>query len=100
MSLKTIWAGLTSAEKKRLAELTDTTVGTLRQWAGSYRSTKIKPENALAVIKGLDVLRTANRNIPMLTLRELSPTCAGCPHCPEVVTSGLERNLELGVKRK
>lgn len=95
MKFKDVWLVLSPGEKAQLAQLAGTSIGTLRQWAGGYRKTNIKPENAQDLIAGLNVLRTTNIAIPFITLRDLSPACAKCAFCPQPAQPGLERNFQL-----
>lgn len=100
MKFKDVWSALSPGEKSKLAQLAGTSIGTLRQWAGGYRKTNIKPENAQDLIVGLNVLRTSNAAIPFITLRDLSPACARCAFCPQPTQPGLERNLQLQLQPK
>lgn len=71
----------TPQEREQLAALADTTMGTLHQISGAYRSGG-KPSVRAGLARRLELaaeqLRKTNRNLPVLVRTDLSPECAEC----------------------
>lgn len=68
-------------EQKQLALLAGTTVGTLQQIAGSYRTSGVATvRSGLAgrLERAADTLRRKNKNLPPLVRTDLSPECREC----------------------
>jgi len=66
-------------EKKQLAELADTTIGTLYQIAGSYRTNGVpRVEPSLAARIELATKMMRRKGLPVVLRTQLSPVCAAC----------------------
>ncbi len=68
-------------EKKRLAALADTTVGTLNQIAGGYRTqgeARVEPSLAARIEQGTKKLE--RKGLKALKRTQLSPVCAACSY--------------------
>lgn len=74
----------TPDERKALAELSGTTVGSLNQIAGSYRNKdqmpSVKAGFAGLIAKAAQALRKNNKALPELTRTDLSPDCRDCEY--------------------
>lgn len=73
-------AQATFDEKTRMAELAGTTIGTLRQAAGAYRTDgQLHVEPVLARrIELATIALSKEGKLPVLPREKLSPACAGC----------------------
>jgi hypothetical protein len=70
-----------SDEKKAFAELAGTTVGTLRQVAGAYRTDgklRVDSDFAIALEQASITMREKNPRLPLILRIHLSPVCASC----------------------
>lgn len=68
-------------EQKQLAMLAGTTVGTLQQIAGSYRTNGIpvvRSGLATRIERAADTIRRKNKKLPVLVRTDLSPECRDC----------------------
>ena len=68
-------------EKAALADLANTTVGTLNQIAGGYRTggeAVIRAGLARKLEKAAQVLNRRNKSLPTLLRTDLSPECREC----------------------
>lgn len=68
-------------EREALAEMAGTTVGTLRQIAGSYRyngQPSVRSGLARRIEIAADALRRKNKNLPRVVRTDLSPECREC----------------------
>lgn len=77
-----IWMHTASVEEREaLAELADTTVGTLNQIAGGYRTggtAAVRAGLARKLERAAIVLNKRNKALPMLLRTDLSPECREC----------------------
>ena len=77
-----IWMTAASQdEKAALADLADTSVGTLNQIAGGYRSNGeavVRAGLARKLEKAASVLNKRNKMLPVLLRTDLSPECREC----------------------
>lgn len=75
-----VWMqGASAGEKKQLAELADTTLGTLNQIAGGYRTNgeaRVEPSLAARIELGTKML--ARKGLKSVSRTQLSPVCASC----------------------
>lgn len=79
--MKTWMRAASAQEKRRLAELAGTTVGTLSQIAGSYRTNGVpRVEPALAARIEFATKRLARTGLKPILRTQLSPTCAACSY--------------------
>lgn len=84
-----VWMDAASTnERRQLAELAGTTLGTLHQIAGSYRNKgglpTVRAGLAVRLEHAAGRLRKINRNLPVLVRTDLSADCRGCDfarHC-------------------
>lgn len=70
-------------EKQRLAALAKTTIGTLHQIAGSYRSEgvpQVRSGLAGRIQNGVNELRRKNKNLPTVLRTDLSAECRECEY--------------------
>jgi len=70
-----------SAEKKQLAELAGTTLGTLHQIAGGYRnngSAATRPALARRIELACTLLNKRNKHLPLVLRTDLAPECREC----------------------
>lgn len=79
--MKTWMRAASAEEKRRLADLAETTLGTLFQIAGSYR-TKGEPhvEPALAARIEAGTKHLARKGLKPVHRTQLSPVCAACSY--------------------
>lgn len=76
---KTWMQNATADEKKRLAVLADTTIGTLSQIAGSYRTNGVARVGAsLASRIERATKKLERKGLKPVKRTQLSPTCASC----------------------
>lgn len=69
----------TPEEKQQLAGLAGTTVGTLKQVAGAYRTKgKLSVSPELAANIALGTFTLYRKGLHLVSVEQLSPTCAGC----------------------
>lgn len=71
----------TPEEREALADLASTTVGTLNQIAGGYRTggeAIVRSGLARKLEKAAGVLNKRNKNLPQLLRTDLSPECREC----------------------
>lgn len=77
-----LWMDAASADEKRaLAELAGTTVGTLHQIAGGYRtggSAAIRPRLAKKIEQAVTLLGKSNKHLPAVLRTDLAPECREC----------------------
>lgn len=77
-----IWmTAATAEEKAALADLADTSVGTLNQIAGGYRSNgdaSVRAGLARKLEKAAATLNRRNQSLPVLLRTDLSPECREC----------------------
>lgn len=78
--LKNWMATATPKEKEALAKGAKTTVGNLRQSAGSYRAHHMKAGLARRVEIAAEKLRSKNPNLPVLNRTDLCADCAKCEY--------------------
>lgn len=76
--LKQWMAAANSQEKQALAKGAQTTVGNLRQSAGSYRRYSMKAGLARRVEITAETLRKRNNQLPVLLRTDLCADCANC----------------------
>lgn len=79
--LKQWMQNATAAEKKALAELADTTVGTLYQIAGGYRTkgaARVEPSLAARIELATEMMK--RKGLPVIKRTQLSPVCAACEY--------------------
>lgn len=71
----------TPEEREALADLAGTTVGTLNQIAGGYRTqgeAVVRSGLARKLEKASEILNKRNRNLPKILRTDLSPECREC----------------------
>lgn len=77
-----VWMDKATADEKReLATLTGTSIGTLRQIAGAYRTDgalSVSSELAARIETGTAAMRAANGKLPIVLRTHLSRACAAC----------------------
>lgn len=77
-----IWmTAATQDEKVALADLAGTTVGTLNQISGGYRTNgeaNVRSGLARKLEKAAQVLNKRNKNLPIMLRTDLSPECREC----------------------
>lgn len=80
----------TLPEQKELAEMAGTTLGTLQQIAGSYRTAGVPTvRSGLAgrIENASDKLRKKNRDLPRVVRTDLSPECRDCEYAQRCLKS-------------
>lgn len=77
-----LWMDAASAEEKRaLAKLANTSLGSLHQIAGGYRtrgSASVRPGLARRLEQAASLLNKANKQLPPLLRTDLAPECREC----------------------
>lgn len=96
--LKMWMAEASPAEKAALAELADTTLGSLHQIAGGYRTggpASVRAGLARKLERAAFLLSKSNKNLPQLLRTDLSSECRECEFAQrclgkKAVTSGFD----------
>lgn len=79
-----------SEEVDRVAELAGTTVGTLNQIAGSYRTDgnpQVRSGLAGRIQNAVAEVRRANKTLPNVLRTDLSPECRACEYAQKCLKS-------------
>ena len=91
MNQMRVWMQAASAnEQSKLAELSGTTIGTLQQIAGSYRTggnPTVRSGLAGRIQSAANDLRKKNKSLPVVLRTDLSPECRDCEYAQRCLKS-------------